>query len=108
MLAEGLTVLLGDLAALGRLLDRQADPTALQVDIDDLHPQLLTGGDDLLGQVDVVRRHLRDVDEPFDAVAHLDEGAEGHELGDPPVDELADVVGARKLLPRIGLGRLQR
>ena len=108
VLAERLAVLLGDLAALGGLLDRQADPTALQVDVDDLHPQLLAGGDDLLGQVDVVRRHLRDVDEALDAVADLDEGAEGHELGDPAVDELADVVRARELLPGVGLGRLER
>ena len=40
VLAEGLAVLLGDLATLGRLLDRQADAAALEVDVDDLHPQL--------------------------------------------------------------------
>ena len=49
------------------------DPAALEVEIDDLDPQLLGRGDDLLGKIDVVRRHLRDVDEALDAVADLDE-----------------------------------
>jgi len=56
----------------------------------------------------VVRRHLRDVHKALDAIAHLDKGAKGHELGDPAVDELADAVVGRELLPRIDLGRLQR
>ena len=43
------------LATLGSLLDRQADPAALQVEVDDLDPQLLGRRDDLLGQVDVHR-----------------------------------------------------
>src|SRR3712207_8555553 len=45
---------------------------------------------DLLGEVDVVLRHLRDVHQALDALAHLHERAERHELGDPAVDELAD------------------
>ena len=56
----------------------------------------------------MVRRHLRDVDEALDAVADLDERAEGHELGDPAVDELADPVAPGELLPRILLGGLER
>ena len=44
----------------------------------------------------------------LDAVAHLDERAEGHELGDPAVDELADPVVRGEFLPRVDLGRLQR
>ncbi len=108
VLAKGLAVLLGDLAAFGGLLDRKADPAALKVDVDYLHPELLTGRDDLLRQVDVVRRHLRDVHKALDPVAHLDESAEGNELGDPAVDELADPVVRGELLPRVDLGRLQR
>ncbi len=108
VLAEGLAVLLGDLAALGRLLDRQGDTAALQVDVDDLDPELLAGRDDLLGQVDVVHRHLADVHETLDAVAHLHEGAERHQLGDAAVDELAHGVRIGELLPRVGLRRLQR
>ncbi len=103
-----LLVLGGDHTALGRLLDRQADAAALQVEVDDLHPELLAGGDDLLGQVDVVGRHLGDVDQALDAVADLHEGAERHELGDPAVHEFAHAVVRGELLPRILLGGLQR
>src|SRR5690606_4334195 len=108
VLPEVLLVLGRHDAALGRLLDRQADATALQVEVDDLDPQLLARGDDLLGQVDVVGRHLGDVDQALDAVAHLDEGAERHELGDPAVHELADAVAGGELLPRVLLGGLER
>ena len=103
-----LAVLLGDLAALGGLLDRQADAAAGQVEVDDLDPQLLAGRDDLLGQIDVAGRHLRDVHEALDALADLDERTERHQLGDPAVDELADPVGGGELLPRVLLGGLQR
>src|SRR5690606_40641867 len=54
-------------------------PISLEIEVDDLHPQLFTGGDDLLGSIDVVRRHLRDVHQALDAVAHLDERTELHE-----------------------------
>ena len=66
------------------------------------------GRDDLLGAVDVVRRHLRDVHEALDAFADLDERTELDELGDPAVDELLDLVALGELLPRILLGGLQR
>src|SRR5690606_35440037 len=108
VLAEVLLVLGGHHAALRGLLDRQADPAALEAEVDDLDPELLTGSDDLLGQVDVVGGHLGDVHEALDPLAHLDEGAEGHELGDPAVDELADPVGGGELLPRVLLGGLER
>ena len=93
---EVLAVLLGQLATLGGLLDRQADAATGEVEIDDLDPQLLAGRDDLLGRVDVVRRHLGDVHEALDAVADLDERTELDELGDPAVDELPDLVAARR------------
>ena len=105
---EVLTVLLGELAALGGLLDREADATASEVEIDDLDPQFLTGRDDLLGRIDVMRAHLGDVHEALDAVTHLHEATELHELGDTAVDELTDLVAAGELLPRILLRCLQR
>src|SRR5262249_42401431 len=108
VLAEVLPVLGRDLAALGGLLDRQRDAPAVEIDVDDLHPQLLARGDDLLGRLDVVRGHLGDVHEALDAVAHLHEGTEGHELRDLPVHELADLVTVGELLPRVLLRRLQR
>ena len=105
---EVLTVLGGEFATFGGLLDRQADATAGEVEIDDLHPQLLTGGDDLLGAVDVMCRHFRDVYEALDALADLDERTELHQFGDPAVDELFDLVTLGEFLPRILLGGLQR
>ncbi len=56
----------------------------------------------------MVHRHLRDVDQALDAVADLHESAEGDELGDAAVDELPDLVGVGELLPRVGLGGLER
>ena len=90
MAAEGLAVLLGDLATFGGLLDREADATTGRVEFDDLDPQFLTGRDDLVGRLHVVRGHLRDVHESFNALAHLDERSEGYELGDATVDQLVD------------------
>ena len=108
MLTEGVLVLGRHGPALGGLLDRQRDAPTVEIDVDDLDPQLLAALDDLLGRLDVVDRHLGDVHETLDALAHLDERAEGHELRDPSVDELADLVAGRELLPRVLLGRLER
>ena len=44
----------------------------------------------------------------LDAVAHLDERTEGHQLGDTAVDQLADLVVGGELLPRVLLGGLER
>ena len=108
MLAERLAVLLGDLAPFSRLLDRQADTTTLEVDVDDLDPQLFARGHDLLRQVHMVTGHLRDMDEALDAVTHLHERTERHQLGDASVDQFTDLVRVGEFLPRIGLGGLQR
>ena len=102
------TVLLGQLATLGSLLDGEADATTGEVEIDDLDPQLFAGRDDLLGRVHVVRGHLRDVHETLDAFANLHETTERHQLGDTAVDQLAHLVRAGELLPWILLGGLQR
>ena len=102
------TPLGGHDTALGGLLDREADAPALKVEVDDLHPELLIRGDHLLGELDVVGRHLRDVDQALDAVSDLDERAERDQLGDPAVDQLADLMALGELLPGILLGGLQR
>ena len=105
---EVLAVLLGQLAALGSLFDRQADPATGEIEIDDLDPQLFARGDDLLGRVHVVGAHLADVDETLDAFANLRERTERHELGDPAVDQLTDLVTAGEDLPWVLLGGLER
>ena len=103
-----LLILRSHLTTLCGLLDREADTASLQVQIDDLHPQLLTRGDDLFRQVDMVCRHFGDVYESLDTVAHLHERAERDEFGDSTVDQFADTVARSELLPGILLGSLQR
>ena len=102
-----LLVLGGHDTTLGGLLDREADTPTLQVQVDDLDPEFLGGGDHLLGQVDVVGRHLRDVHKSLYTLADLYEGSERHQLGDTSVDQLAHLVRCGELLPRILLGGLQ-
>ena len=93
---------------LGGLLERQGDAAAVEVDVDHLDGDLLTDADHLLGDVDVALGQLRDVDQALDAVVDADEGAERHQLGHPARDQLADLVGAGELAPRVLLGRLER
>ena len=50
---------------------------------------------------------LGDVDEAFNAVKDLDEGAEGDDLGDCAFEVVADVVGIDNALPWIVLGLLE-
>src|SRR6187200_3118579 len=52
----------------------------------------------------MVLRELRDMHEPFDARHDLDEGAEGDDLRDLPLDLVAFVVRLEHLLPGIALG----
>ena len=108
MLAKVLLVFSGHHTALGRLLDRQADPATLEVQVDDLHPEFLARGDHLFGKLYVVGRHLRNMDQALNPVAHLDERTERHQLGDPAVYQLPHLVGPSKLLPGVLLGCLQR
>ena len=48
------------------------------------------------------------MDQTFDDVIDLDEGTERHELGDPALDDVTDLVAAGELPPRVFLGRLER
>ena len=49
MLAKVLLVLSSHYTTLGRLLDRKADPAALEIQVDDLHPEFFAWGDHLFG-----------------------------------------------------------
>ncbi len=51
---------------------------------------------------------LGDVHQALDALLNADERTEGNQLGDPAWHDLADLVGAGELLPRVFLRRLQR
>src|SRR5262249_14832360 len=94
--------------ALVGLLERQADPPPVQVDVDDLDEDLLAHLDDLLRDLHVAVGQFGDVHQALDALLDADERAERDQLGDPAGNNLADLVGARELLPRVFLRGLQR
>ncbi len=100
----------GDLThgALVGLLERQADPPPLQVDVDHLDHDLVADLHNLLGDLDVPLGQLGDVHQALDALLDADERAERHQLGDPAGHHLADLVGPGELAPGILLRRLQR
>ncbi len=88
-------------------LERQREPAAVGVDLDDLHVHRLALRDDLARVLDVVLRELRDVHEALDPREDLDERAEGDDLRDAPLDDVALLVALDHLLPGIALGLLQ-
>ena len=98
---------LGERALVG-LLQRQRDAATLEVDVDDLDQQLVADVDDLLRDLDVALGQLGDVHQALDAVLDADERAERNQLGDLARHDLADLVGAGELAPRVFLGRLER
>src|SRR6185503_17169904 len=91
-----------------RLLERERDAATLEIDVDDLDEDLVADRHDLLGELDVLARQLRDVHEALDAVRDAHEGTERDELGDLARCDLTDRVGAGEDLPRVLLGGLER
>ena len=77
--------------------DRQADATALVVDVDDLGLDLLADLVAGLGVVDLVPRQLALVDEAIDAT-EVDEDAERGDRSDGALDGLADLQAAEQLV----------
>ncbi len=90
------------------LLQREADATALEVDVDDLDEDLVVDLDDLLRDLHVALGQLGDVDQTLDALVDAHERTEGNELGDLTGNDLPDLVRAGELLPRVFLRRLER
>src|SRR6185503_16065936 len=78
--------------------DRQADPAALMVDVDDLGLDLVADLVAGLGVVDLVPGELGLVDQAVDA-AEVDEYAEGRDRADRAADLLADLEAAEQLVP---------
>ena len=77
--------------------DREADPAALVVDVDDLGLDLVTDLVAGFGVVDLVPRELALVDEAIDA-AQVDEDAERRDRADVALDLLADLEAAEELV----------
>ena len=95
---------------LGAFLDslqRQRQPSAVTVDLEDQDVDRIALRDDLARVLDVMLRELGDVDEAFDAGQDLDEGAEGDDLRDTTLDDILLVVVLEHLLPRIRLRLLE-
>src|SRR4029079_4427013 len=88
-------------------LERQGEPPALGVHLDDPRLDRIALGDDLAGVLDVMLGELGDVHEPLDARNDLDEGAERDHLRDAPLDHVALLVAVDHLLPWIRLRLLQ-
>ena len=85
------------------LLQAQADPALLRIDVQHHDLDLLGGGDDLAGVgVLLGPGHLRDMDQTLDAGLQLDEGAVIGDVGDPAGELGADRVLLLDALPGIG------
>src|SRR5258706_2546369 len=86
------------------LLEAEADPPLLRIDVEDHDLDLLAGRHDLAGvHVLLGPAHFRDVHEPLDPRLELDERAVVRDVGDA-ADELGvDRVLEVDALPRIGL-----
>src|SRR5699024_7461911 len=91
-----------------RLLQRQRDPSTLEVDVDDLDHRIVADLDDLLGNLDVTLGQLGDVHQALDTLLDANERAERDELGDLAGHDLTDLVRTREVLPRVFLRRLER
>ena len=80
-----------------RLLEAEADPALLLVDLEHRHVDFLAGRDDLAG-MDVLLgpAHLGDVDQALDARLELDEGAIFGDVGDPAAEQAADRIFGRR------------
>src|SRR6476659_2426601 len=78
--------------------DRETDPAALVVDVDDLGLDLVADLVAGLGVVDLVPRELALVDEAVDP-AKVDEDAERRDRADRPAHLLADLEAAEELVP---------
>ncbi len=87
-------------------LQRQRDALALQVDVQDLHLDLLPHVHDLGGVVNVLPGQLGDVDEPVHS-AQVHERAEVHDGGDGALAPLPLGQGLQELLAALALGLLQ-
>ena len=58
-----------------RLLEREADPAPAPIRLQHAYSERLADLDDILGVLDVLPGQFRDVQQPLDAVADLEEGA---------------------------------
>ena len=86
------------------LLEAERDAALDRIDLEDLHLDLLRGGDDLAGMhVLLGPRHFGDVDQALDAGLELHERAVVGDVGDAALEARADRIFGLDALPRIVL-----
>ena len=91
-----------------RVLERQRDPPRVPVDVRHDRLDRVARRHDLRGVLDLLRpRHLRDMDEAFDPLLELDEGAVVGDRHDLAADLLASGVGLFRVVPRVFLRLLE-
>src|SRR6185295_11861173 len=88
-------------------LQREGEPAALTVDLEDADVDRVTLRDDLARILHVVRSKLGDVHEALDTREDLDEGTERDDLGDAALDDVVLTVRVDDLLPRVRLRLLE-
>jgi hypothetical protein len=87
-----------------RLLEPQRDAPLLGIDLEDLHVDLLAGGDDLAGMdVLLCPAHLGDVDQTFHPGLELHERAVVGDVGHRSLEAGADRIFGLDAGPRVGL-----
>ena len=89
-----------------RRLEREADALAVEVDLEDLHGDLVADGDDRTRMVDVLPAELGDVDEAVHA-AEVDEGTEVDDARHDALADLARLEVEQELLALFLLGLLE-
>ena len=82
--------------------DGQRDALMLLIDVDDLRVDFLTLGQNVLRLADAAIRDLGDVDEAVNARDDLSESAEGHELDDLDLGNVADLELVVEQGPGVG------
>ncbi len=95
------------LLALLHALEREREPPALAVDLEDAHVDGLALLHDLTRVLDVMGCELGDVHEALHAREDLDEGAERDDLRDAPLDDVVLAVVVEHLLPGVALRLLE-
>src|ERR1035437_364168 len=76
---------------------------SLGVQADGLELERLALGDDVARMGHALVRELADVDQDLEAVTHTDEVAEGDELGDGAIDDVANLEVGHRGVPRVRL-----
>ena len=91
-----------------RLSEAQPESMAVLLDADQLHRDNVAFFDDVFRVLNPTIRKFRNVDEALNRAIETDKGAERHELGHAPDQDLADDEAVDGGVPLLRLGSLER